>query len=34
MKSEQTNQSYDVRRPYLILFCVSMLGVITSTLIQ
>ncbi|QEG23474.1 hypothetical protein MFFC18_33730 [Mariniblastus fucicola] len=34
MKNIQSSKSYDVQRPYLILFCATMLGVLTSTLIQ
>lgn len=34
MKTNQTIQSYDVQRPYLVLFCALMLGVLTSGLIR
>lgn len=34
MKNEKTFQSYDVQRPYLILVCATLLGVLTSTLIN
>jgi len=33
MKNENSNQCHDIQRPYLILFCAAMLGVLTSTLI-